>query len=149
VGPRLYGVIGDALVLGELRHPTMHPMQPLRHGLGLCHVRTQVAMDEPLALLPDELPRLTVSVLGYLEEVSERTPVIYVARADAEAAAGWRGGRLVLGPLLPDSELPRRGLLRRRYAGPVDAALGWLGVPGRDRLAEAALREREEWEPPT
>lgn len=127
----------------------MHPMQPLRHGLGLCHVRTQVAMDEPLVPLPDELPRLTVSVVGYVEEVSERTPVIYVASGDEEAAAGWHDGLLALGPLWPHSELPRGGLLRRRETGPVDAALGWLGVRGRDRLEAVGLRERDDWEPAT
>jgi hypothetical protein len=146
VAPTLYGVIGDGAVLGGLRHPTMHPMQPLRRGLGLCHVRTQVAMDEPLSAV--RLPRLTESVLGYLEEVSRRTPVVYVACGeDGEAAAGWRGGRLVLGPLTGESELPRHGLLRRRDAGPVDAALHWLGVRGRDRLAAVGLSERAAWEP--
>jgi hypothetical protein len=145
----VYGVIGDGGVLGALRHPTMHPMQPLRHGLGLCHVRTQVAMDEPLAVLPGELPRLTVSVLGYVQEVSERTPVIYVACGDEEAAAGWRGGLLALGPLLAHSETPRRRLLRRREAGPLDAALGWLGVRGPNRPAAVGLRSRERWEPAT
>ena len=150
MAPTLYGVIGDAGVLDGLRHPTMHPMQPLLQGLGLCHVRTQVAMDEPLVQFPEELPRLTVSVLGYVEEVSERTPVIYLACGDdMEAAAGWRGGRLALGPLTPGSRLPRHGLLRRREAGPADAALGWLGVGGRDRLAAVGLRERDEWEPAT
>ena len=68
----------------------MHPMEPLERGLGLCHVRTQVVLDEP----PGELPRLTESVLGYLAEVSGRTPVIYVAcdgarrRRPAGATAG-------------------------------------------------------------
>jgi hypothetical protein len=144
VAPTLYGVIGDADVLDGLRHPSMHAMQPLLQGLGLCHVRTQVAMDEPLSKIG--LPRLTESVLGYVEELSLRTPVIYVA---GEAAAGWRGGRLLLGPLTAESKLPRRGVLRRRDAGPVDAALHWLGVRGRDRLAAAGLRERDEWEPAT
>ena len=145
--PTLYGVIGDSGVLGGLRHPTMHPMQPLLHGLGLCHVRTQVAMDEPLARLPDELPRLTVSVLGYVQVVSEQTPVIYVACGDEEAVAGWRGGRLAFGPFAGESDLPRRGLLRRRDSGPLDAALGWLCVRGRDRLAAIGLRDRDAWEP--
>jgi hypothetical protein len=148
VGLKLHGVIGDAVILGELRHPTMHAMQPLRRGLGLCHVRTQVAMDEPLSAV--RLPRLTESVLGYIEEVSRRTPVIYVAcAADDEAAAGWSGGRLALGPLTRESELPRRGFLRRRYAGPLDAALGWLGVRASDRPAAVGLSERAVWEPPT
>jgi hypothetical protein len=147
VAPTLYGVIGDAHILDGLRHPTMHAMQPLLQGLGLCHVRTQVVMDEA----PSELGvrRLTPSVLGYVEELSLRTPVIYVARDAGEAAAGWRGGDLLLGPLTGDSALPRTGILRRRDAGPVDAALHWLGVHGRDRLTAAGLREREEWEPAT
>ena len=145
----VYGVIGDGGVLGGLRHPTMHPMQPLRNGLGLCHVRTQVAMDEPLAQLPDRLPRLTESVLGYAAVLSEQTPVIYVAcDGDEEAAAGWRDGRLELKPLAGLCIVQRR-LLRRREAGAIDTALGWLGVRGRDRLAAAGLASREAWEPPT
>ena len=144
----LYGVVGDAGVLGALRHPSMHPMQPLLHGLGLCHVRTQVAMDEPLAALPVELPRLTESVLGYVEVVSEQTPVIYVARGgDDEAAAGWRGGRLELGPLRGPCGFRRVLLFRRREIRAVDAALGWLGVRGSDRVRAAGLAERLEWEP--
>jgi hypothetical protein len=130
----------------------MHPMQPLTHGLGLCHVRTQVTMDEPLATLPDELPRLTESVLGYVMVVSERTPVIYVAcDGDEEAAAGWRGGRLELRPLRNPCVL-QRSLFRRRDAGAVDTALGWLGVRrarGRDRLEAVGLAERQVWEPAT
>jgi hypothetical protein len=141
----VYGVIGDGVVLGGLRHPTMHPVQPLRCGLGLCHVRTQVAMDEPLAALPGELPRLAESVLGYIEEVSRQTPVIYVACGEGEqAAAGWREGRLELGPLWG---CPARRLFRRRDAGAVDAALGWLGVRGRDRVEAVGLCEQRSWEP--
>jgi hypothetical protein len=128
----------------------MHPMQPLIGGLGLCHVRTQVTMDEPRA--PVDIPRLTESVLGYVQVVSERTPVVYVAwDGAAQAAAGWRGGRLALGPLTGESELPRR-VFRRPDAGPVDAALGWLGVRrrrGRDRAESVGLLERAVWEPPT
>jgi hypothetical protein len=150
VAPTLYGVVGDRVVLGGLRHPTMHPMQPLNSGLGLCHVRTQVAMDEPGA--PVEMPRLTESVLGYVMVLSERTPVVYVAwDRDEQAAAGWRDGRLDLGPLTGDSELPRRRF-RRPDTGPVDAALGWLGVRrrrGRDRAEAIGLLEREVWEPAT
>jgi len=152
VAPTLYGVIGDRVVLGGLRHPTMHPMQPLIGGLGLCHVRTQVAMDEPPAPLAVELPRLTESVLGYVEVVSESTPVVYVAwESDGQGAAGWRGGQLVLGPLTGDSELPRHRV-RRPDEGPIDAALGWLGVRrrrGRDRAEAIGLLEREVWEPST
>jgi len=147
VVPTVYGVIGDGGVLGGLRHPTMHPMLPLQHGLGLCHVRTQVALDEPLASLPDELPRLTESVLGYVEIVSEQTPVIYVACGDGEqAAAGWRAGRLALAPVRSGCDFPRR-LLRRRELGAIDAALRWLGVGGRDRLEAVGLAERNVWEP--
>ena len=146
----VFGVIGDVGVLGGLRHPTLHPVQPLGHGLGLCHVRTQVALDEPLARLPGELPRLTESVLDYVEIVSAQTPVIYVACDDREqAAAGWRAGRLELGPLRSGCDLPRR-LLRRREAGAIDTALGWLGVRrprGRDRLEAVGLAERPVWEP--
>ena len=143
----VYGVIGDGGVLGGLRHPSMHPMQPLQLGLGLCHVRTQVAMDEPLARLPDELPRLTESVLGYVTAVSERTPVIYVVCDGGEqAAAGWRAGELELGPLRSGCDLRRR-LFRRGEAGAIDTALGWLGVRrSRDRLAAVGLEQRV-WEP--
>jgi hypothetical protein len=138
----MYGVIGDSGVLGELRHPTMHPMQPLERGLGLCHVRTQVVLDEP----PGELPRLTESVLGYVAAVSERTPVIYVAcDGREEAAAGWRSGQLELRPLHSRCDLRRR--LLRREAGAIDAALGWLGVRGRARVKAVGLEERAQWEP--
>jgi hypothetical protein len=150
VAATLYGVVGHGDVLGGLRHPTMHAMQPLRHGLGLCHVRTQLAMDEPLARLPDELPRLTESVLGYVMALSERAPVIYVAcDGDEEAAAGWRGGRLELGPLRSRGDPPRRRF-GRGDAGAIDAALGWLGVRrlrGRDRLHAVGLAEQRAWEP--
>jgi hypothetical protein len=127
----------------------MHPMQPLIGGLGLCHVRTQVAMDEPRA--PVDLPRLSESVLGYVQVVSERTPVVYLAWDGEQAAAGWRDGRLALGPLTDETELPRRRF-RQADAGPVDAALGWLGVRrrrGRDRAEAIGLLEREVWEPST
>ena len=148
----VYGVIGAGSVLGGLRHPTMHAVQPLLHGLGLCHVRTQVAMDEPLASLPDELPRLTESVLGYVAVVSERTPVIYVAcDGDEETAAGWRGGRLELRPVSSPCVLQRR-LFRRRETGAIDTGLRWLGVRrarGRDRLEAVGLAERQVWEPLT
>jgi hypothetical protein len=150
----LYGVIGDGEVLAGLRHPTMHPMQPLRQGLGLCHVRTQVAMDEPPAPLPEELPHLTESVLGYVEVVSREVPVIYVvAEAGAEAACGFRAGRLELGPLhsRAGDPAPRRRLLRRREEpGAINAALRWLGVPrhrGADRLTVVGLADRRSWEP--
>jgi hypothetical protein len=159
VGYELYGVIGDRTVLGGLRHPTMHPMRALRDGLGLCAVRTQVAMDEPLAALPESVPHLTESVLGYAKVLSERTPVIYVA-ADfsdgigEQAACGWSAGRLELGPLRSHHDgppSPARGLLRRprEATGAIDAALAWLGVqrPRRtDRFAAVGLAERHEWE---
>jgi hypothetical protein len=149
---RLYGVIGDGGVLGELRHPTMHPMLPLRHGYGLCCVRTQIAMDEPLAGLPQELPHLTESVRGYAEVVSLRAPMIYVmAEDEAQGACGWRAGRLELGPLRTyGDEPPRRRLLQRGDAGAINAALRWLGAPrrrGEDRLRTLGLAERDEWEP--
>jgi hypothetical protein len=150
----LYGVIGDGGVLGSLRHPTMHPMQPLRQGLGLCHVRTQVAMDEPPAQLPEELPHLTESVLGYMEIVSRDTPVIYVAaEAGGEAACGFRGGRLVLGPLhsrTGDRPAGRRFLRRSEETGAINAGLRWLGVPrhrGADRRTVVGLADRAAWEP--
>jgi hypothetical protein len=152
VASRLYGVIGDGGVLGGLRHPTMHPAVPLRHGLGLCHVRTQVAMDEPLAQLPETLPHLTEPVLGYLEVVSRETPVIYaVIEGDDQAACGWRDGRRELGPLRSYGDPPPRRLLGRRPdSGAVDAALRWLGAPGcrgGDRLQAVGLTELSEWEP--
>jgi hypothetical protein len=148
VAVTVYGVIGEGGVLAGLRHPTMHPMQPLHNGLGLCHVRTQVAMDEPLAQLPDRLPRLTESVLGYVAVLSEQTPVIYVAcDGDEESAAGWREGRLELRPLSGLCVVQRK-LFRRREAGAIDTALGWLGVRGRDRLVAAGLGARQVWEPP-
>ena len=104
-------------------------------------------MDEPLAGLPDELPRLTESVLGYVTVVSERTPVIYVAcDGGEEAAAGWRAGRLELGPLRSRCDLRRR-LFRRGETGAIDASLGWLGVRrSRDRLEAVGLEQRM-WEP--
>ena len=140
----VYGVIGDGGVLGGLRHPTMHPVQPLMNGLGLCHVRTQVVLDEA----PGELPRLTESVLGYVAAVSERTPVIYVAcDGSEEAAAGWRAGLLELGPLRSPCDLQRT--LFRREAGAFDSALGWLGVRGRSPVKAVGLDRRERWEPAT
>jgi hypothetical protein len=144
VAVTVYGVIGDGGVLGGLRHPTMHPVQPLLNGLGLCHVRTQVVLDEA----PGELPRLTESVLGYVAAVSERTPVIYVAcDGSEEAAAGWRAGLLELGPLRSPCDLQRR--LFRRETGALDSALGWLGVRGRSPVKAVGLSERQVWEPPT
>jgi hypothetical protein len=122
----------------------MHPVQPLQDGLGLCHVRTQVVLDEP----PGELPRLAESVLGYVVAVSERTPVIYVAcDGSEEAAAGWRAGLLELGPLSSPCELRRR--LFRRDTGALDSALGWLGVRGRSPVKAVGLDQRERWEPAT
>ena len=130
----------------------MHPMQPLHHGYGLCCVRTGVAMDEPLAQLPNELPHLTESVLGYAEVVSQGAPVVYVmVEGEVQGACGWVAGRLELGPLRSyGDEPPRRRLLRRAETGAIDAALRWLGVPrrrGSDRLRALGLDERDEWEP--
>jgi hypothetical protein len=151
VGSRLYGVIGDGGVLRELRHPTMHPMEPLRDGFGICCVRTQLAMDEPLAGLEQELPHLTESVRGYAEVVSRRSPVIYVmVENDVQGACGWRAGRLELGPLRSYGDAPKRRLLRRGEAGAINSALRWLGVPrrrGADRVESLGLADREEWEP--
>ena len=138
----VYGVIGDSGILGGLRHPTMHPVQPLERGLGLCHVRTQVVLDEP----PGELPRLTESVLGYVAAVSQRTPVIYVAcDGSEEASAGWRDGTLVLGPLRNRCELRRRLLWRE--TGAVESGLRWLGVRSRSCVRAVGLDGRAEWEP--
>lgn len=160
VGYELYGVIGDGAMLGELRHPTMHPMVPLRDGLGLCAVRIQVAMDEPPAPLPDRLPYFTESVLGYVRVLSERTPVIYVVAdfrdgVGDQAACGWSDGQLALGPLHSHHDAvpcPARGVLRRprEATGAIDAALAWLGVPRprrTDRFARVGLAERHAWEP--
>ena len=139
----LYGVVGNGGVLGGLRHPTMHAMQQLGFGYGLCRVRTQVALDEPLADLEAPLPRLTESVLGYLEVVSVQTPVIYVvAQGDDQAAAGWHDGELMLGPLRTAGDAPRRRLFGRGEAGAINAGLRWLGVPNRrgsDRFAAVGL----------
>jgi hypothetical protein len=147
---RLYGVIGNSGVLGGLRHPSMHGMQPLARGFGLCHVRIQVAMDEPLAALPGTLPRLTESVLGYLEVVSEQAPVVYVAaEGDTEAAGGWHAGAFELGPLRSGRGTAPR-LFRRRETGAVNEALAWIHVPrsgGRDRAATLGLTERDDWNP--
>ena len=62
--------------------------------------------------------------------------MIYVACDGGEqAAAGWRDGRLELGPLRSRCDLPRR-LLPRRETGAIDSALSWLGV----RAPRPALR---------
>ena len=160
MGYRLHGVIGRATVLAALRHPTIHPMQPLRLGLGLCPVRTEVAKDEPVAAVRGEVPHLTESVLGYITVLSERTPVIYVAADFAggvgdQAACGWSAGRLELGPLRSHHDRrprPARGLIRRPQAptGAIDEALGWLGVTRprfTDRFAAVGLGERHDWKP--
>jgi hypothetical protein len=150
VAYRLYGVIGNSVVLGGLRHPSMHVMEPLAYGLGVCHVRIQVAMDEPLAPLPGTLPRLTESVLGYLEVVSEQAPVVYVAAdGDSEAAGGWHAGAFELGPLRSGRGTAPR-LLRRRETGAVNEALRWIHAPrsgGRDRAATLGLADRDDWNP--
>ena len=147
---RLYGVIGNGEVLGGPRHPSMHGMQPLACGFGLCHVRIQVAMDEPLAELPDTLPRLTESVLGYLEVLSQQAPVVYLAAdGDTEAAGGWHDGALELGPLHSGRGTAPR-LFRRRETGAVNQALEWIRAPranGRDRAASLGLTGREDWNP--
>jgi len=159
VGYLLYGVIGDAGVLAELRHPSMYPMRPLHCGLGLCLVRTEVVKDEPPAEIADALMYLTEPVAGYAETLSQRTPVIYVA-ADFfggigdQAACGWADGRLAFGPQQSHhDERPEaaRGLFRRprEPTGAIDAALEWLGVerPRRmDRFEVVGLGERHDWE---
>jgi hypothetical protein len=159
VGFLLYGVIGAAGALAELRHPTMYPMQALRCGLGVCLVRTEVADDEPQAEIADELTYLTEPVAGYAKTLSERAPVIYVAAdffggVGQQAACGWSGGRLELGPLHSHHDHvphPARGLFRRPRTptGAIDAALAWLGVqrPRRtDRFEAIGLGERHDWE---
>jgi len=159
VGYVLHGVIGDARVLDGLRHPSMHPTHPLRFGLGVCLVRTDVAADEPPAEIADELLYLTEPVAGYARELSERTPVIYVAAdffggTGDQAACGWDGGRLELAPLHSHHDeppCPARGFLRRPRTptGAIDSALAWLGVrrPFRtDRFAAVGLDERHDWE---
>jgi hypothetical protein len=157
VGFQLHGVIGDATVLGELRHPTMHPMQELSCGLGVCLVRTEVAADEPQSEIG--LLYLTEPVAAYAAGLSERTPVIYVAAdffggVGDQAACAWSGGRLALGPLHShhdETPHPARGLFRRPRAatGAIDEALAWLGVerPRRtDRFAAVGLDARHDWE---
>jgi hypothetical protein len=157
VGYRLYGVIGDGGILGTLRHPSMHAMRELRHGLGLCAVRTQAVDDEPVADAPGRLLYLTVSVLDYTRELSHRTPVVYVTAefsggAGRQAACGWSEGTLALGPLTSHHDRPPRRFRRiaRADTGAIDTALGWLGVPrrrGRDRFEAVGLGERRDWEP--
>ena len=159
MGYQLYGVIGDAGVLGELRHPTMHPMQELRCGLGVCLVRTEVAEEEPQAEISDALAYLTEPVAAYAAGLSERTPVIYVAAdfsggVGDQAACGWSGGRLALGPVHSHHDEPphpAHGLVRRPRAatGAIDEALEWLGVerPRRtDRFTAVGLDARHDWE---
>jgi hypothetical protein len=159
VGFLLYGVIGDAAVLAGLRHPTMHPMQSLGCGLGVCLVRTEVAEDEPQAEVSDDLAYLTEPVAGYARTLSERTPVIYVAAdffggVGNQAACGWSGGQLAFGPLHSHHDEPphpARGVFRRPRTptGAIDEALAWLGVarPRRtDRFAAVGLDARHDWE---
>jgi hypothetical protein len=159
VGYVLYGVIGAAGVLAELRHPTIHPMHPLQCGLGVCAVRTELAKDESPGGIADELSYLTEPVVGYARALSERTPVIYVAAdfddgVGDQAACGWSRGRLELGPIHSHHDhvpAPERGLFRRPRAatGAIDAALAWLGVPRprrTDRFDAVGLGERHDWE---
>jgi hypothetical protein len=157
VGYRLYGVIGAETALGTLRHPSMHPMLELRHGLGLCAVRTRAVIDEPVADAPGQLPYLTSSVLDYVEHVSQRAPVVYVtadftAGAGEQGACGWAEGSIALGPLTTHHERPPRAarrLLRRDDTGAIDTALRWLGIPRRrgcDRFEWVGLGERRDWE---
>jgi hypothetical protein len=160
VGYTLHGVIGDAGVLAGLRHPSMHAMVPLRLGMGLCPVRSDVVVDEPLADVPGELRHLTTSVLDYLQEISKRAPVVYVTAdfsggSGTQAACGWSQGRRELGPLHSRHEhrpRPARGLVRTPHSdtGAIDSALRWLGVarPRRaDRFEALGLAERRDWEP--
>lgn len=155
MGYRLYGVIGDEAVLGELRHPTMHPMHPLCLGLGLCAVRTEVAKDEAPAGIAEELVYLTEPVAGYAQTLSQRTPVIYVAAdffggVGDQAACGWSQGQLALGPLAshhPHRPRPHRWL--RRSTGAINDALAWLGIScrrGRDQFGVVGLDQRRDWE---
>jgi hypothetical protein len=159
VGYRLFGVIGDGESLDGLRHPSMHPVHELRHGLGLCAVRTRAVLDDPVADAPGQLLYLTSSVLDYIEAVSQRTPVVYVTAEFAggtgdQAACGWSEGALALGPLTSHHERPPRSPRSFRRVvpedtGAIDAALGWLGVPQRrgcDRFEAVGLADRREWE---
>jgi hypothetical protein len=159
VGFLLYGVIGAAGVLGDLRHPSLYPVQALRCGLGVSLVRTEVADDEPQAAIADDLAYLTEPVADYAKTLSERAPVIYVAAdffggVGDQAACGWSAGQLALGPLRSHHDQvprPARGLFRRPRAatGAIDEALAWLGVarPRRmDRFAAVGLCERHDWE---
>lgn len=153
----LYAVIGQASVLGGLRHPSIHLMQPLRHGLGLCSVNTDVAADEPPAGMPQELYYLTEPVMGYAETLSERTPVIYASAefhgGDGEqGSCGWAGGKLEFGPVVShhDASSRRPRWRRSRDSGAINEALAWLGVPKPrrgDRFEAVGLSERREWEP--
>jgi hypothetical protein len=147
---RAYGVVAAEAVLDRLRHPSVHAMQPLSHGYGLCHVRLQLVKDEPLAWLPDVISRLTVTVHSYIVTMSDLGPVVYIAAdGDREEAGCWQDGKLALGPLRSArGEAPR--LLRRRETGAVNAALFWLDAPrsrGRDRAATLGLAERPDWNP--
>src|SRR5919109_4406982 len=123
----------------------MHPMQPLRRGLGLCPVRTDVAKDEPPA--PVGLAYLTEPVVGYVEELSERAPVVYVTAEfhDGEgdqAACGWSHRQLTFGPVRTHHPT------RRKQRGAINAALAWLRVPRPlrgDRFAAVGLADRRGW----
>ena len=152
----LYAVIGEATVLGGLRHPSMHPMLPLRAGLGLCSVNTSVAADEPPAEMPDELYYLSEPVAGYAKVLSERTPVIYASAefhgGDGEqGACGWAGGELEFGPVVSIHDVSTRARWRRhRQSGAINEALAWLGVPKPrrgDRFDAVGLSKRRAWEP--
>ena len=152
----LYAVIGQASVLGALRHPSMHPMLPLRRGLGLCSVNLEAVADEPPAGMPDELYHLTEPVVGYATSMSERTPVIYASAefhgGDGEqAACGWTGGRLAFGPVVSIFDATTHALWRRRpQGGAINEALAWLGVPKPrrgDRFEAVGLAERRDWWP--
>ena len=111
-------------------------------ALPSANARTGMLTAPTLARLPDPLPRLTESVLGYLEVISRDTPVIYAAiEGDEQAACGWCDGQLELGPLRSDGVPRPRTLFRRREPGAVDAALCWLGAPRSEtlRLADQPL----------
>ena len=124
--PRCMASSGTAGSSAGLRHPTMHPMQPLEARAGSV---PRAARRSCSTSRRGELPRLTESVLGYVAAVSERTPVIYVALRRARGG----GGRLA-----------RRHARARSAAQPLrPAAPAAAARDGRDRRrAPLARRAR-------